>query len=136
MPKLRDLQGDHFLVVPVAAEGTAGTAEAFTGPPAPFKCKVTAVTWVPNAAVTANGTNYATLALQNGGATGTGTTNIASRSYAATNSVARTAEALTLNATAANLNLAAGDILVVDRSVAASGVATPGGVFIATIQAR
>lgn len=134
--KLKDIAGNHIISIDVAAQATAGTAEAMGGHMVPFACTVTAVQWVPDAAVTANDTNYAVLALQNGGAAGTATTEIAQRSYAATNSVARTAESLTLSATAANLLLAAGDLLVVDRSIAASGLATPKGVLNVTVQAR
>lgn len=134
--KLKDIAGDHVISIPIAAQATAGNADSFGGVQVPFACTVQSVQWVPQAAVTANGTNYATLELRNGGATGASTTAVATRSYAATNSVALTAEAVTLSGTAANLNLAAGDILYVDRAVSGTGVATPKGQFNVVVRAR
>lgn len=134
--KLKDIAGDHVLSIPIAAQSTAGTPDSFGGVRVPFACTVQSVGWTPQAAVTANGTNYVVLSLLNGGQTGASTTSVATRSYAATNSVALTAEAMTLSGTAANLNLAEGDILYVDRAVTASGVATPKGTVNVVVRAR
>jgi hypothetical protein len=128
---LQELGSPGFpFVVAVDAQGTAATPDEWTGVVVPFAGRVTKVDWVPKAAVTANGTNFVALNVRNRGNLGTGTTLVATRSYAATNSVAFKPETLTLNATPANLKVAAGDSLTVERIVTASGVATPAGTVI------
>jgi hypothetical protein len=127
MPQVKELSGDLFFPIAVAGQATAGTGDEFTALVAPFNLKITGVKWVPTAAITANGTNYFTLTLRNRGAAGSGTAVPASRSYAATNSSAFVAEDMTLSATAADLNIAAGDVLTVEKLVTASGLAMPDG---------
>lgn len=136
MTQLKELSGD-IVIIPIYVPGqaTAATADEFTGFVAPFNLKITGVKWVPKSAVTANGTNYFTLTLRNR-TTGAGTAVPASRSYAATNSSALTAEAMTLSATAADLNVAAGDHLTVEKLVTASGLAMPAGTVQVFAQAR
>lgn len=133
--QLKEVSGDHVFVIAVAGQGTAGTADEFTGFVAPFNLKITVVKWIPSAAITANGTNYFTLTLRNR-TTGAGTAVPASRSYAATNSVAVVAEAMTLSSTAADLNVAAGDVLTVEKLVTASGLAMPKGTVQVHAQVR
>lgn len=131
----KELRGDRVFVVAVAGQGTAGTPDEFTGLVAPFNLKITGVKWIPSAAITANGTNYFTLTLRNR-TTGAGAALPAQRSYAATNSTAFVAEAMTLSSTAADLNVAAGDVLTVEKLVTASGLAMPKGTVQITYQAR
>lgn len=133
--QFKDVSGDHVFTIPVAGQGTAGTPDEFTGFVAPFNLKITGVKWVPAAAVTANGTNYFTLTLRNR-TTGAGAALPAQRSYAATNSVAFVAEAMTLSATAADLNIAAGDVLTIEKLVTASGLAMPDGTVQVHAQVR
>lgn len=101
-----------------------------------YDARVTKVEIVPRAAVTANATNFATLAVQNKGPLGSGAVVVATRSWAATNSVAGTKEAMTLSATPANLELKAGDQLQVVHASAASGLALPAISVIITYLAR
>lgn len=132
---LKDIAGDHTAVVQVAGQATAGTADEFVAFVAPFNLKITGVKWVPAAAVTANATNYFTLTLRNR-TTGAGTALPASRSYAATNSVAFVAEAMTLSATAADLNVASGDVLTVEKLNTGTGLAMPDGEVQISYQVR
>jgi len=111
-----------------SAMAAAGTDDEFVVGTLPNNAVITAAKWVPFAAVTANGTNFGILSVRNRKADGSGTALPATRSYAATNSVAFTPEAMTLDGTAANLLVAAGDVLTVQRLHTASGVVIPAGV--------
>ncbi|MEU4576617.1 hypothetical protein [Nonomuraea sp. NPDC023979] len=124
--QVKDLRGDHVFAIPVAGQATASTADEFVAMVAPFDMTITRVKWVPTTAVTANGTNYFTLTLRNR-TTGAGTALPAQRSYAATNSVAFAAEDMTLSGTEAALNVAAGDVLTVEKLVTGTGLAMPDG---------
>lgn len=135
MTQENELRGDRTLLIPVPGQATAGTVDEFSGVVAPINMKITGVKWIPAAAITANATNYFTLTLRNR-TTGAGTAVPASRSYAATNSVAFVAEAMTLSGTAADLNVASGDVLTVEKLVTASGLAMPDGVVQVTYRAR
>jgi hypothetical protein len=131
----KELRGDRTFTIPVAGQATAGTEDEFVGVCAPFNCKVTGVKWIPKAGITANASNYFTLNLRNR-TTGAGTAVAASRSYAATNSTALTPETVALSGTAANLNVAAGDLLTVEKLNTGTGLAMPAGVVQVTVQAR
>jgi hypothetical protein len=109
----------------VPGQATAGTVDDWTLKVVDIKLTLVAVKLVPNAAITANGTNFFDLAVINKGAAAGGSTSMATRSWAATNSVAFVSESMTLSATAANLNAAAGDVLDLQRTVTASGLAMP-----------
>lgn len=129
MPGLQDIPGDFTFPLPVVpiAGGTAGSADEVGGFRCPVNGIVTAAYWTPLAAVTANASNYFTLGVRNRKADATGTALPATRSYAATNSVAFVAEAMTLDATAANLLFSAGDVLTVNKVVTGTGLALPQG---------
>lgn len=128
MTNINELSGDHVFPIPVAGQSTAGTADEFCGLVVPFDMKITAVTWIPAAAITADDTDYFTLTLRNRGQSGAGSTLAAQRSYAATNSAAFTAEAMTLSGTASDLRVAAGDVLTIGKVNSGSGLAMPDGV--------
>lgn len=96
--------------------------------PAPFAGTVTAVTYIPQAAITGANTNTRTLNLINKGQAGSGTTVVAT--VALTSGVNPAADdefALTLSGTAANLVVAEGDVLALQSVHASSGLADPGG---------
>jgi hypothetical protein len=134
---IRELSDGYPIVFELPAQGTAGdTSTTQFTQPVLVDGVVTKVELVPRAAVTANGTNFATYTLQNKGALASGTTAVASRAWSATNSVAGTKELATLNATAANREVKAGDTLQLVRSVGGSGLATPAMSVIVTIQPR
>lgn len=87
----------------------------------PGKWLVRAVWWIPHDAVTANGTNYTVFTLTNV----TASTTIVTRSYAATNSVAGTAEEQTLP-TGAAATIADGDMLKLAKTDPGTGLAARG----------
>lgn len=126
--QMSEIGGNWYFQIPAYAMAAAGTDREDVGIRMPFNMTVISVDWTPSAAVTANGTNFSVLSLRNR-TTGAGTALPASRSYAATNSVALTPEAMTLSATAADLLLAADDVLTVQMIHTASGVVIPSGVL-------
>ena len=117
----------HEAVLPIAF-ATAGTADESPLFRAEIAARVTAVRYIPETAITGHGTNYATLSVVNKGATGVGVTAVAAFTFdtPTTDDVAAMDEkALTLE-TAANLVLAAGDVLAVKKEIAAAGMALDG----------
>lgn len=113
----------------VPAQGTANTVQDYVIGEAPFAGVVSEVTIVPEAAVTANATNYRTFRVVNKGQAGAGTTVVATfaTDTVTTDDLAAFDEkTIPLSGTAANLVVAAGDVLVADETVAASGVAHGG----------
>lgn len=100
---------------------TLGPAAAVTGADVwytrfglPGRWRFASVHLMPNNAQTANGTNFATYTLARGATT------VATRSYAATDSVAGTAEALT---PAAGVEVVAGDIISWTKADSGTGLA-------------
>lgn len=131
MTRISQLQGPHVLTFSVPAEATAGNADTWSLGVLPFDATVTKVEIVPDAAVTANGTDYFSLALKNG------STSIATRAWSATNSVANTKESMTLSSTAADLNVSAGSVLTLARTKTGStGLASPRFAVVVTVQIR
>ncbi len=127
--KFVDIAGDLFWTIEVPPVA-AGTALEQPGLVLPRNALITSARWVPGAAVTANGANYATLALRNRGAGGAGAVLPANaRSYASGNSTANVPESLTLSGTAADLQPAAGDVLTVSVAHTGTGLAIPAGLL-------
>ncbi len=120
--------------LPAVAAGDTSTVVMPSG--IPYDARVTKAEIVPRGAMTANGTNFTTLSLQNKGPTGAGSTVIATRTWAATNSVAGTKERMTLSGTPANLELKAGDQLQVVHGTGGTGLATPAVAVLVTYLAR
>lgn len=137
MNLLREMAGLGFpIAVNSAAYGAAADATN-AGQTIPYKGTVTRVTFIPSAGITANGTNFSTITVQNKGTNGlSGTTAVASRSWAATNSTASVEELLTLNGTPANLEVAAGDVLQYVQTHGGTGLAIPAGVFVVYVLPR
>jgi hypothetical protein len=135
MTTLKELRGDLVFTLPVAAIAGGSVGET-PGLVLPFNATVTGVKWVPAANITANGTNFFTLILRNRGAAGSGTAQAATRAYSATNGVAHTAENMTLSGTAADLQLAAGDVLTVQKTEGGTGLAMPAGVVQVSVRVR
>jgi hypothetical protein len=134
---IKELADGYPIVFELPAQGTAGdTSTTQFTQPVLIDGVVTKVELVPRAAITANGTNFATYTLQNKGALASGTTVVASRAWSATNSVAGTKEQAALSGTAANREVKAGDTLQLVRSVGGSGLATPAMSVIVSIQPR
>ena len=118
----------HVIEVIVTANA-AGDTGTFVAGVAPFAATVTAADYIPSAAIAGHASNNRALSVINRGAAGTGTTSVATVTTNASNSLAAfDAKALTLSATAANRNVAEGDVLSFTSVPAASGVADPGGI--------
>jgi hypothetical protein len=128
----KELRGDLVFTAFTPGQATAGTEDDWVALVAPFNLKITGVTWTPNAAITANGTNFFVLQILNGA------TVVASRSYAATDSTALSDEQMTLSSTPADLNVAAGDVLVIHKETGGggTGLAMPDGHIQIKAQAR
>lgn len=135
MPLATELRGtlrhQHYL----PSQGTAGTDDNWPVWVAPANATVTAVQFVPSAAITADGTNFSTYTLTNK-TTGAGSTTVATRAWSATNSVASTIESFTLSATAANLDVASGDSLEVVKTHGGSGLTIPDGTIVISYKLR
>lgn len=133
--QLNEMSGTLTAQVYVPSQATLGTVDNWPVWRAPYKCQITAVTFVPSAAITANATHYSiyTLTRYTAGASGAA---VATRSWAATDSVAETPEAMTLSGTAANLLLAAADTLSVVKTVASNGLVIPDGLLVVEYKLR
>lgn len=116
-------------IVDIPDNGVAiATTDSFASEPVPFTGKVTAVSYVPEAASTGDNTNTRTYTLVNKGASGSGTTVIATLALTTgVNLVAFDEKAATLSATAADLIVTEGDVLAWVSTHAASGLVDPGG---------
>ncbi|GGM75549.1 hypothetical protein GCM10012275_52810 [Longimycelium tulufanense] len=121
----------------VPAVATAGNNEDTVIGQAPFDCTVTAVQYVPEAAITGAATNHRSVELVNKGADGTGTTSVASLAFDdGVNASAYDERAITLSGTAANLDLTAGDTLQWRSLAVGTGITDPGGVVRVTVSRR
>lgn len=127
-PYVRVIEAD------VPAVSTAGNDDDTVIAQAPFACTVTAVQYVPEAAITGADTNSRTVSLVNKGAAGSGTTSVASLALTSgVNAAANDEKTITLSATAANLVLAAGDTLQWRSIHVGSGITDPGGLVRVTL---
>lgn len=136
MPLFADLRGDlpHASIVIPSCPANVPVGASYV---VPFNALITAVKWVPGAAITANGANFFTLSFFNRGPAGAGSTAFATaRSYAATNSVLATPETITLSGTAANLLASAGDVISCEVTHSGTGLICPGGLVAVTLRAR
>lgn len=134
MSSYRETDG-HAIVLELPAVAAADTSTV-VGPNMPWDGYLAKVEVVPRAAITANATNNAVITVQNKGPLGAGSTAMASRTWAAGNSVAGTKETATNNATAANREFKAGDVLQVVHSSAGTGLALPALAVILTVLPR
>jgi hypothetical protein len=95
----------------------------------PFAGTVSAVQYVPEAAITGAATNNRTVSLVNKGAAGSASTVVATLTFASgTNATANNEVSLTLSSTAADLVVAEGDTLQWRSIANGTGLADPGGV--------
>jgi hypothetical protein len=101
---------------------------------APFAATVTAVEYVTAAAITGANTNNRVVTLANKGTAGSGTTAVATLTFASgTNAAAAASTAITLSGTAANLLVAAGEVLQWQSTINGTGLADPGGLVRVTL---
>lgn len=116
--QMKEMGGVLQVAVYVPSQATLGTDDNWPLWRAPNKVQITGATFIPSAAITANGTHYSIYTLTRYSA-GASATTVATRSWIATDSVAETPEAMTLSATAA--------ALLVDTNLTLSMVKTHGG---------
>jgi hypothetical protein len=101
---------------------------------APFDGNVTAVGFIPNAAITGQDTNTRRVAITNRGSAGLGTTETAFLQFnSGVNAVQYDEKAITLHATVANRAVTEGDVLTIDSTTPGTGLADPGGLYIVEI---
>ncbi|MEU9415162.1 hypothetical protein [Streptomyces sp. NPDC048272] len=119
----------------VPAVSTAGNDDDTVVAQAPFDCTVTAVEYIPEAAITGAATNNRTFSLVNKGQAGSGSTTVASLAFdsGAVTASANNEKAITLSVTPANLVLAAGDTLLWRSIHIGTGITDPGGLLKVTV---
>lgn len=115
--------------VPSVAANTDAETDILIAPEA---ATVTAVTYVAATAITGANTDSRTAVLVNKGQSGSGTTIVATKAFTSgVNAAADDDTAITLSATAANLVVASGDVLVWQSNhVGSTGLADPGGLVV------
>jgi hypothetical protein len=138
MTQVNELSGDFTVRVAIPAQSTANTDEAYALLRAEDDITVTGARIIFNAGITGAATNHVAFGVINEGLAGSGTTAVtAVRAYDnGVNAVAHVPENLTLSATAANLNVAAGEVLSLDRTTPGTGLASPSGIVELTYRLR
>lgn len=130
-PLIRVIEAD------VPAVSTAGNDDDTVVAQAPFDCTVTAVQYVPEAAITGANTNTRVVSLVNKGQAGSGTTTVATLQFdSGVNAAANDEKTITLSGTAANLDLSAGDTLQWRSVHVGTGITDPGGIIRVTVSRR
>lgn len=121
-------------MLPVQPQSTAGSDLNTQAYVAPRAATVSVVGYVPLTTITGANTNTRSVSLVNLGQAGSGSTVIATLQFnSGVNATAGQVKAITLSGTAANLVLAAGDVLQWQSTHVGTGIADPGGlVSIAT----
>jgi hypothetical protein len=100
----------------------------------PYAGTVTAVQYVPEAAITGAATNNRTVSLVNKGQAGSGTTVVATLTFASgTNATANNEVSLVLSSTEADRVVAEGDTLQWRSIANGTGLADPGGIARVTV---
>lgn len=123
---IHDIPGAHQATKTLRAHAAATATEKAVIFVAPFRCKVRSVRVVWDAAITGANTNTTHVNLLNGGADGSGTTELATIDYVSgTNAVALADN--TLYAPATYLELAAGARLVIQWEKISTGLDIPAG---------
>lgn len=111
----------------------AGSSDASTIGRAPYDGTVSAVSFVADALLTGANTNTRKLSLVNKKQDGGGTVVVATLQFNnGVNATAFAAKTITLTATAADLVVANGDVLVWQSDSVGTGIADPGGLAVVT----
>ena len=136
--QVQNLSGDIMVVRSIPAEGTAGDADTWSLFEAPNDIEITAVSVIFDEDVTGAATNNFAVAVRNEGTDGTGSTAVTdTKTYDnGVDAVAQVPEDLTLSSTAANLDVDAGEVLSLVRTVNNTGLASPSGVVQVTYRNR
>lgn len=123
--------------VPVQPVATAGNDLNTNVLQAPQAGTLTAVGYATVTAITGANTNTRSVTLVNKGAAGSGTTVMATLQFdSGVNTTANVPKTITLSATPANLQVAAGDVLQWQSTHIGTGIADPGGLALITIAAN
>jgi hypothetical protein len=136
--KLKDIQGEVKLMeAHVASTGNAASTGGQAVGRVPFRAVVTAVKFIADAAVTGATATEATLTLTNRTGAGLGSTAVAAKSFiTGEDMVAFAPEDITVSGTAANLDVAEGDVLTIDKTVTSTGTLIPAGTVVVYGKAR
>jgi hypothetical protein len=127
-------QARQVVVAPQATAGSNLNTNVYSAPQAGT---LTAVGYATVTAITGANTNTRSVSLVNKGAAGSGTTVMATLQFdSGVNTTASVPKTITLSATAANLVVAAGDILQWQSTAVGTGIADPGGLALITIAAN
>ena len=132
MPDSAPLTRTYRATVPAAAAGADSERNVVD---VEFAGIVSSVIYSPDTVLTGANTDSRTLVLVNKGQAGSGTTIVATKAFVSgVNAAADDETAITLSATAANLVVAAGDVLAWQSThVGATGLADPGGLAVITV---
>lgn len=127
-PLTRTLQ----VVVPAVAAGADKDTPIGI---APFAGVIAGVSYIPVSTLTGANTDSRTCSVINKGAAGSGTTNTATQAFTSTHNATGFDEtAIPLSGTAANLDVASGDVLNWNSlHVGSTGLADPGGLVVVTL---
>lgn len=119
------------VVQPQATAGSNLSTEVYVCPQAGT---VSAVTYSPVSTITGANTNTRSVSLVNKGQSGAGTTVVATLQFnSGVNAPAADEKTITLSGTAANLVVAAGDVLEWQSTAVGTGIADPGGLVSVSI---
>lgn len=122
---------------PIPPQSTAATDEPTVLMTAPYDATVTRVSYIPEAAMTGAATNNRFLRLRNHGQTGALGVTIAEKELLAGQNPAAFDEFdITLSATTANRDVAAGDVLEWFSDAQGTGIADPGGTVVVEFTRR
>ena len=135
MNNLHDIPGEHSLECRIPAVANGSVDKVAVGV-APFDCVVTKVEVLHDAAVSGVATNNYKGALVNGGSDGTGTTEVAGKTYDNGVDGAAFNDTLTLSATVANRNLSEGDKILYEKTENGSGLTDPAKAVRVTVKGR
>lgn len=124
----------QVVVQPVATVGNDLNTNVYV---CPQDGTISAVTYATVTAITGANTNTRSVSLVNLGAAGSGTTVIATLQFNSTvNTAAGVPKTVTLSATAASLNVVAGDVLQWQSTHVGTGIADPGGLVVFSTAAK
>lgn len=122
--QFKELAGVLYHQVNLESTGNAASTGNLPAWRAPLDCQIVSAVLVPSAAITANGSAYATYTLTRHAA-GASATTVATRAWDTGDSAAVTPESMTLSATAANLLLTADQTLSIVKTVVSTGLLIP-----------
>lgn len=135
MPGLRDIPGDQPIVGYFSGHATAATVKEHAIGRAPFRGVITAVEFIPSANVVGAAGNFFTVNVRNR-TTGAGTAVPATQAFDnGNNATAQTPKTIPLSATAADLAVAEGDVITVEKAVTGTGLACPDGIVVVHFKA-